>query len=300
MAINTGNFAKALYPGVAFWYGKAYNDYKPEYTDLFESKTSRRAWEEVVSQSGYGLAQVIGEGGGVPFDVERQGFIDRATHVEYGLGMIITKNMYEDDQYDVVGEKKAKGLARSVNQVREMVGTNIYNRAFNTSYTYGDGKALCVSDHPNVAGGTWSNIPSTAVDISEAALEQATIDIGKYLDDRGLKMAVKAQSLIIPLDLDFDVNKILKTEYQVDTANNTVNLVRSRFPMGAKINHWLTDTDAWFIRTDVDNGPIYWERAPAKFSMDNDFDTDNAKFKVKARFSFMFADKKAIYGSAGA
>lgn len=297
MAINTGNFAKALYPGVAFWYGKAYGDWKPEYTELFESKTSKRAWEEVMSQSGYGLAQVIGEGASVPFDVERQGFIDRATHVEYGLGMIITKNMYEDDLYDVVGEKKAKGLARSINQVRETVGANIYNRAFNTSYTYGDGKALCVSDHPNIAGGTWSNVPSVAADLSETALEQACIDIAKYTDDRGLKIAVKPKKLVIPVDLDFEANKILKTEYEVGTANNTVNVVRGRFPMGATINHWLTDTSSWFILTDVDNGGIYWERSPAKFTMDNDFDTDNAKFKVKARFSFMFADKRAIYGS---
>ena len=300
MAINTGNFAKALYPGVNFWYGKSYNEFKTQYTDLFETKSSKRAWEEVVSQSGYGLAQVIGEGATVPFDVERQGFIDRATHVEYGLGAIITKNMYEDDLYDVVMEKKGKGLGRSVHQVRETVGANVFNRAFNTSYTFGDGKALLVSDHPNIAGGTWSNVPSVAADISEAALEQACIDIGKYTDDRGLKIAVKPKGLVIPIDLDFETNKILKTEYEVGTANNTVNIVRSRFPMGATINNYLTDTDAWFIKTDVPDGAIYWERSAPAFTMDNDFDTDNAKFKVKARFSFMVADKKQWYGSAGA
>ena len=298
--ITTGSFAKALYPGVNTWYGKAYNDFQTEFDKIFDKKTSRRAWEEDVSVSSFGMAVLKGEGAPITYDTEQQGFMDRYTHAEYALGFIITRNMYEDDLYDVVGERKAKALARSIRHVKEYIGANVLNRAFNSSYTFGDGQQLIDNDHPNVAGGTWSNRPTTYADISEASLEQAVIDLGKYTDDRGLKIAVKAKSLIVPVDLDFEVNKILKTEYEVGTANNTVNVVRGRFPGGVVINHWLTDTDAWFIKTDVDNGLKYYERRADAFGMDNDFDTDNAKFKVTSRFSFGASDKKALYGSQGA
>lgn len=299
-AINTGSFAKALYPGVNTWYGKAYNDFKTEFDKLFEMKTSRRAWEEDVSYSGFGMAVIKGEGAPVTYDTAQQGFMDRYTHAEYALGFIITRNMYEDDLYDVIGAQKAQALARSIRHVKEYVGANIFNRAFNSTYTYGDGQQLIDNDHPNIAGGTWSNRPTTYADISEAALEQAVIDIGKYTDDRGLKIAVKPKALVLPVDLDFEAGKIMKTEFEVGTANNTVNLVRSRFPMGMIINHWLTDTDAWFITTDVPNGLKYYSRRADTFSIDNDFDTDNAKFKVTSRFSFGASDKRAIYGSQGA
>ena len=209
--------------------------------------------------------------------------------------------MVEDDQYGKIGSQRAKALARSMRQTKETVAANVLNRAFNSSYLGGDGKSLAASDHPNVAGGTWSNIPSTAVDISEAALEQAVIDMGKWLDDRGLKIATRPSKLIIPIDLDFEANKIMKTEYEVGTANNTVNLVRSRFPAGVVINHWLTDTDAWFIKSDFGGeGLKYFERRADSFDMDNDFDTDNAKFKAVSRYSFGWTDPRCIYASAGA
>lgn len=297
--INTGSFAKALWPGVNAWYGKAYNDFKVEYTDIFETHKSRKAWEEDVSVSSFGLAQVRGEGAPVMYDSEQQGFMQRYTHVEYALGFMITKNMVEDDLYDVVGSRKAKGLARSMRQTKENVGANVINRAFNSSYTWADGKTMIATDHPNVAGGTWSNELAVAADISEVALEQACIDLGKYTDDRGLKIAVRPRAILIPVDLDFETNKILKTEYEVGTNNNTVNLVRSRFPGGVKINHWLTDTDAWFILTDVDNGLKYFERRGDNFDTDNDFSTDNALFKATARYSFGISDPRAIYGSEG-
>jgi len=185
-------------------------------------------------------------------------------------------------------------------QTKEVVAANILNRAFNTSYTYGDGKALIVSDHPNVAGGTFSNVIAVSADLSEAALQQACIDIGKYTNDRGLRIAVKPSKLIVPVDLDFEANKIMDTQYEVGTNNNTVNLVRSRFPGGLVINHYLTDTDAWFILTNVPNGMTHFERRPDAFSQDDDFDTDNAKFKATARYSFGCSDKRSIYGSQGA
>ena len=299
--ITTGNFAKALWPGVNTWYGQSYSDFKTEYTDIFSTYKSKKAWEEDVLVSSFGLAIQKGEGEPVQYDTERQGFITRYTHAEWALGFMITKNMVADDQYGIVGPRRSKALARSLRQTKETNGANILNRAFNTSYTYGDGKELLNSARPNVAGGTWSNIVTTAVDISEAALEQAVIDMGKYTDDRGLKIAVRPKKLVVPVDLDFDANKIMKTEYQVDTANNTVNLVRSRFPSGIAINHWLTDTDAWFILTSEDqNGMKHWERAADSFDMDNDFDTSNAKFKAESRYSFGMTDPRSIYGSAGA
>jgi hypothetical protein len=300
MVITSGNFSKALYPGVNTWYGKAYDEHKVEYTDLFDTFTSRRAFEEDMSVSSFGLAQVRSEGNGVSYDNEQQGFLTRYTHVEYALGFIITRNMMEDDLYDIVGERKARGLAFSMRQTKETVAANVYNRAFNSVYTGGDGKELLATDHPNVAGGTYANELTTASDLSEAALEQAVIDLQKFTNDRGLKIAVRPVSLIVPVDLSFVADKIMKTEYEVDTNNNTVNVVRSKFPGGVKVNHYLTDTDAWFIKTNVSDGMKHWVRRADDFDTDGDFDTDNAKFKATARYSFGWSDPKALFGSPGA
>lgn len=300
MNITTGSFAKALYPGVNTWYGKAYAEYPVEYTDLFGTHKSRRAWEEDVSVSSFGLAVQKSEGSGVTYDSEQQGFMTRYTHVEYGLGFTITRNMVEDDLYDVVGERKARGLAFSMRQTKETVGSNVYNRAFTSTYVGGDGKELCATDHINVAGGTWSNELATAADLSEAALEQAVIDIAGFTNDRGLKIAIKPQCLIIPRQLMHEAAKIMKTEYEVGTANNTVNVVRSMFPMGHKVNHYLTDADAWFIKTSAPNGMKYFERRGETFTTDGDWETDNAKFKATARYSFGWSDPRAVFGSPGA
>ena len=300
MAINTGNFGKLLWPGLNSVYGEAYKEYPVEWKDIFSVNKSRKAFEEDMLTSWFGQAQQIGEGAAVSYDTAQQGYVDRYTHVKYGLGFIITKEMVEDDQYDVIGNKKAKALAYSMRQTRETVAANILNRAFSNSYVYGDGVELVSSVHPKAAGGTWSNELAVAADLSEASLEQATIDIAKFTNDRGLKIAVRPQKLVIPVDLDFEANKILKTEYEVGTANNTVNVVRQRFPGGVVINHYLTDTDAWFILTDAPDGLKCFERRAEEFSMDDDFDTDNAKFKATARYSYGATEKRAIYGSEGA
>ena len=307
MPITTGNFAKALYPGVNAWYGKAYSEYPIEFTELFEKFGTKRAWEEDVSTSSFGLASQMSEGAGVLYDTEQQGFITRYTMVNYGLGFVITKNMVDDDLYGVVGERKAKGLAFSIRQTKETLAANVYNRAFNTSYVGGDASTLIASaggggsaSHPNIAGGTWTNGPSAAVDLSEAALEQAVTDIAKFTNDRGLKIAIKPQKLIVPVDLWAEAEKIMKTQYEVGTANNTVNVVRSRFPMGTHVNHYLTDTDAWFIRTNAPHGMKYFERMADTFSTDGDFDTDNAKFKALFRCAFGWSDPRQLYGSPGA
>lgn len=300
MTITTGNFAKALFPGVNAWYAKQYNEHKVEYTDLFDTNTSRRAWEEDVSYSGFGLAQVKNEADAVSYDNAQQGFLTRYSHVTYALGFIITREMMEDDLYDVIGERKAKGLAFSMRQTKEITAANVYNRAFTSTYTGGDGKELLATDHPNVAGGTYANELATAADLSEASLEQAVTDLMKFTDDRGLKIAVLPQTLIIPVDLWAVADKIMKTEYEVDTANNTVNVVRSKFPGGVKVNHYLTDADAWFIRTNVPHGMKYWSRRADDFDVDQDFDTDNAKYKASYRCSFGWSDPKGLFGSPGA
>jgi len=300
--ITSSSFAKALWPGVNAWYGAAYEEYPVEWTELFSQHKSSRAWEEDVGLSGFGLARVKPEGSSIEYDTEKQAFTTRYVHVVYALGFNITREIYEDDLYDIVGKRKAQGLAFSMRQTKEIVAANVYNRAFTSGYTFGDGQVLLSASHVNVAGGTWSNVLGTAADISEAALEQAYIDIAGFTNDRGLKIAVRPEKIIVAKENDFEVNRILKTEYEVGTANNTVNVVRGRFPGGVVINHYLTDTDAWFLQTSVQKqeGMKYFERRGDEFEMDNDFDTENAKFKATSRYSFGCTDVRALFGSAGA
>lgn len=299
--INSGSFAKALWPGVNAWYGKSYDEYEVEFTKLFDKYTSNKAYEEDVGLSSFGLAIQKTEGAPIQYDSERQGFTNRYTHAVYALGFMITREIMEDDQYDVVGQNKAQGLAYSIRQTKEVLGTNVYNRAFSTSFTGGDGVALLSASHPNVAGGTWSNLIATASDLSEAALEQAVIDIAAYTNDRGLKIAVKPKSLVIPYTLQFEAARILKSTGRVGTDNNDINALNSAGMFkDVIVNHYLTDADAWFIRTDVPNGMKYFERRADAFDMDNDFDTENAKFKASFRASWGWTDPKALYGSAGA
>jgi hypothetical protein len=299
--MNSSSFAKALWPGVNLWYGKEYAEYPVEWDKLVTKDTSSRQFEEDVGISSFGLAVVKPEGSPISYDSERQGFITRYQHTVYALGFIITRELMEDDLYDVVGKRKAQGLAYSMRQTKEIVVANLYNRAFNTSFTFGDGKAMCVSDHPNVAGGTWSNILATAADISEAALEQASIDIQAFTNDRGLLIAARPQCLIITPSQEFEVKRILGSTSRVNTANNDLNAIKT---MGiipeVVVNHYLTDADAWFIRTSVKNGPKLYERRADEFGMDNDFDTENAKFKASARYSVGITDPRGIYGTPGA
>lgn len=301
-SITTGSFAKALWPGVNAWYGMAYKDYPVEWEKLFDKFTSRKNFEEDVGTSGLGLARVKNEGDSIQYDEMKQAFITRYQHVVYGLGFIVTREAFEDDLYDVVGQKKAKALARSMRQTKETVAANVYNRAFSNSYTGGDGKELLATDHPNFAGGTWANELSTAADLSEAALEQACIDIAGWTDDRGLKIAYMPKTLILPKELEFEAARILKNVDRPGTAERDINaLVKlSKFPGGMLVNHYLTDTDAWFIRTDCPDGMKYFERRADEFGMDNDFDTENAKFKATARYSFGWTDPRGLFGSPGA
>jgi hypothetical protein len=298
--INTGSFPKALWPGVKKWYGDAYTDYKTEYDKLFEKFSSDRAWEEFVGKVGLGYAVVKAEGTPITYDTEQQGFTTRVQHVNYALGFIITEEMMEDDQYMVVGERRSKNLARSMRHTKEVNGANIYNRAFSASYTYGDGVAMVSASHPNVSGGTWSNQIAVAADLSEASLEQAVIDIEAFTDDRGLLIATRPKSLIIPRQLMFEAQRILKADGRPGTDNNDPNVLKMLGSIPTVIvNHFLTDQDAWFIRTD-NEGLAYVERSAMKFGQDNDFDTSNAKFKASERYSFTVFDPRCVYASAGA
>lgn len=296
--ITTGSFSKALWPGVNAWYGKAYNDYQTEFDKLFDKNTSSKAFEEDVGLSSLGLASIKAEGAPIVYDSERQGFTTRYNHVVYALGFVITREMYEDDQYDIVGKKKANALARSMRQTKEIVAANVYNRATTAGYTGGDGVVLLSASHVNVAGGTYSNIQSA--DLSEAALEQAFIDIEGFTDDRGLTIACKPKSLIIPRQLRFEAHRILKSDGRVATGDNDANALKDAgLFTNIVVNHYLTDADAWFIRTDVPEGMKYFERRGDQFEMDNDFDTENAKFKATARYSFGWSDPRGLYGSMG-
>ena len=299
--MNSGSFAKALWPGVNAWYGKAYANYPEEYSKLFDKQTSTKAFEEDVGISSFGLAVQKPEGQPISYDSERQGFITRYQHAVYALGFVITREMMDDDQYDIVGKRKAEGLAFSMRQTKEVIGANVYNRAFNGAYIGGDGVSMVANNHPNIKGGTWSNQIATASDLSEAALEQACIDIAGFTNDAGLLIAVRPETLVIPRQLIFEAKRILGTDGRVGTDNNDLNAIKTLGSIPSVVtNHFLTDTDAWFIRTDVQNGLKYMERRADSFDMDNDWDTENAKFKATARYSFGWTDPRAIYGSAGA
>lgn len=306
--ISQSSFAKALWPGVNAWYGQSYNEYQPEWDKIFTKYTSKRAFEEDVGTSGFGLPVVKNEGAPVTYDTSRQGFTSRYNHVVYALGFIITREVYEDDQYDVVGKQKASSLAFSMRQSKEIVAANVLNRAFNTNYVGGDGSSLIASaggggsaSHPNIAGGSYTNGVAVAADLSEASLEQAYIDIAGFTNDRGLLIKVLPKKLVIPRTLMFDAKRILGSDGRVGTDNNDLNALKT---MGiipeVVVNHFLTDTDAWFILTDVKDGLKYFERRGDEFGMDEDFDTENAKYKASARYSFGWTDPRSIYGSPGA
>lgn len=307
MAINTGNFAKLLYPGLNAIYGHKYNEYPLECAQIFEEKSSRRAYEEDIGVTGFGLAPVKTEGNAITYDTEQQGFLTRYNHVVYALGFIITEEMIDDDQYDVVGQRRTEGLAYSMRQTKETVAANVLNRAFNTSYLGGDGSTLIASTgagsatHPNASGGTWTNGPTTDADLSQASLEQAVIDIAKFTDDRGKKIQVMPKQLIIPVDLQFEAERILGSVLESGTADNDINALRTKGSIPkVVVNHYLTDTDAWFVQTDIPNGMINYMRKAANFAIDNDFDTSNAKFKASERYSFGWTDPRCMYGSEGA
>jgi hypothetical protein len=299
--ITTGLNPKALWPGVKAWFGKTYDEFETQYTDLFETESSDKAYEEVVESVGFGLAVVKPQGSAISYDADHQGSVNRFTHVGYGLGFIITHEELKDNLYMDVAKRRSPDLAFSMRQTKENVGANVYNRAFDTNYTFGDGKAMCVTDHPSDIG-SQSNRLTTDADLSEASLEDMCIQISNATDSRGRKISLKPRSLHIPTASQFEAYRILKSINQNDTANNAINALRSSgaFPKGIKVNNYFTDSDAWFVRTQQRWSVLMFERDPMVFASDNDFDTKNLKYAAYERYSVGSADFRGVFGTQGA
>lgn len=300
--ISTGSLAKALMPGVNSFFGASYSEYPAQYKDIFSIETSEKNFEEDVNTYGTGLAVVKPEGSSISYDAMAGGLTKRYVHVTYALGFIITREAIEDNQYMQLAEARAKRLAFSMVQTKENVAANVINRAFTSGYTGADGIRLVNSAHLLSKGGTMSNIIATAADLSEASLEQGIIDVMGFKDDAGLLISVTPQKLLIPRQLAFEAERILKSNLQNDSANNATNALRSRgvLPGGVVINQFLTDTDAWFLLTNAPDGLKMFERRAVAIDNDTDFDSENMKFKASERFSVGWSDFRCIYGSAGA
>jgi phage major head subunit gpT-like protein len=296
--INSGNFGELLEPGIRRIYGDVYKQYPEEYTKIFNVESSTRAFEESLSITGFPLVPEMSEGSSVSFENPAQGFKHTITHVNYGLGFIVTRNLFEDDQYRKIRSYPA-ALARSVRQTVETVGANVLNNGFDSTVATGaDGLELLSDAHLLKMGGTMRNELATAADLTETSLEQATIDIADFVDDQGLKLQATEKMLVIPKNLKWQAQKLLGSAQDPFSADNAINPAMNLMPW--TVNHYLTDTDAWFIITDVPNGLIfYWRRRP-EFTRDNDFDTENAKFKTTMRFSAKWDDFRGIFGSPGA
>jgi len=299
--ISTGNHPKALWPGVKAWWGRSYDKLPEEYKMLFDMETSDKAYEEDVQVTGFGLAPVKAEGTSVVFDSEVQGYVSRYTHVAYALGYIVTYEELQDNLYETVSKRRSEALAFSMKQTKEIVAANVYNRAFTAGYTFGDGVVLCSASHPT-SSGNQSNILSVAADLSEVALEDMLVQVMLAKNDKGLRISLMPQSLIVAPSNWFEANRILKSTLQNDTANNAVNVLKAEnaIPGGIKMNHYLTDADAWFVRTNAPRGMVGYQRSPISFDQDNDFNTKNAKAMAYERYSFGVTDWRGLFGSAGA
>jgi phage major head subunit gpT-like protein len=299
--ITTGSHPKSLWPGVKAFFGKTYAEKPLVCTMVFEEQSSNKAYEERVEETGFGLAPIKPEGSGISYDTDAQGYTSRLTNTTYGLGAKVTAEAIEDNQYEAVARRKAAKLARSMRQTKENVGANILNRAFNSSYTGGDGKELLATDHPTLSGNQ-ANELAVAADLSEASLEDLLTLIRGIKDSRGLRIQLKGQKLIVPAELEFEATRIVSSVNQSGTANNDINAMRElgMLPGGIVVWDYLTDPDAFFITTDADEGLIFQTRRALALTQDNDFDTDNACMKATERYAFGWADWRGLCGSPGA
>ena len=300
MAISRQQLAKELEPGLNALFGLEYKNYENQHTEIFDIENSDRAFEEEVMLSGFANASVKPEGSAVTYDNAQETFTARYQHETIALAFSITEEAVEDNLYDSIAKRYTKALARSMANTKQIKAANILNDAFATN-TYGDGQFLIDNDHPTIAGNL-SNKPSTNADLSETSLEQAMIDIANFKDERGLKIAARGMKLIIPSDTQFTAERILKSANRVGTADNDINALSSKgmLPQGYVVNNFLTDTDAFFIKTDVPNGLKHFTRAAIKTAMEGDFETGNVRYKARERYSFGVSDWRGIYGSPGA
>ena len=303
MAISRAQLVKELEPGLNALFGLEYARYENQHTEIFSTETSDRAFEEEVMLSGFGSAPVKNEGAAVEFDDAVEAFTARYTHETIALAFAITEEAIEDNLYDRLAARYTRALARSMANTKQVKAASVLNNAFSAgSFAGGDGVALCATDHPLVSGGTFSNELATPADLSETSLEQSLIDIQAFVDERGLKVALQGRKLIIPKELQFTAERILKSPLRVSTADNDINALKNMgmIPEGYRINNFLTDSDAFFIMTDAPNGLKHFVRAPLRTAIEGDFDTGNTRFKARERYSFGFSDPRGIFGSPGA
>jgi len=301
MAISRSQLVKELEPGLNALFGLEYKNYANEHEEIFSKENSDRAFEEEVMLSGFGNAGVKPEGQSINYDAATETFTARYTHETLALAFSITEEAIEDNLYDRLASRYTKALARSMANAKQVKAANVLNRAFNSSYTGGDGLELCSTAHVIVSG-TEQNELSTAADLNETSLEQALIDIAALTDERGLKIAAKGAKMIVPSALQFTAERLMKSTQRVGTADNDINAHKNMgmIPQGYTVNHYLTDTDAWFIKTDVPNGLKHFVRAPIKTAMEGDFETGNVRYKARERYSFGWSDWRGVFGSPGA
>jgi len=302
MAINRAQLVKELEPGLNALFGLEYDRYENEHAEIFDSENSDRAFEEEVMLSGFAQAPVKGEGAAVTYDTAQETYTSRYSHETVALAFALTEEAIEDNLYDSLSARYTKALARSMASTKQVKAANVLNNGFNSNFPGGDGKELFATDHPTLTGGDGSNEPSTAADLNETSLENAMIDIAALTDERGIKINVQARKLIVPPQLQFVADRVLKTPGRVGTSDNDINAMRSMgmLPDGYVVNHYLTDTDAFFIKTDAPNGMKHFVRSPMATGMEGDFETGNVRYKARERYSFGFSDWRGMYGSPGA
>ena len=301
MAISRSQLVKDLEPGLNALFGLEYDRYDNQHAEIFDTENSDRAFEEEVMLSGFGNAQVKPEGSSVNYDDATETFTARYTHETLALAFSITEEAVEDNLYDKISSRYTKALARSMSNAKQIKAANVLNRAFNSSYTGGDSKELCATDHSTIAGNVKNEL-STAADLNETSLEQALIDIAGLTDERGMKISLNGMKMIIPVNLQFTAERLMKSSQRISTGDNDINAVKSMgmIPQGYVVNNYLTDTDAWFIKTDAPNGMKHFQRTPVSTKMEGDFDTGNVRYKARERYSFGWSDWRGIFGSPGA
>jgi len=301
MVMTTGAHPKDLWPGVKAHFGHTYDEHPVEWSQIFDTESSDKAYEERVQYTGLGLAPLKTQGASISFEDAKQGFVSRITNLTYAIGGIVTREAIEDGQYESVAMRISRYIAFSIRQTEENVAANILNRATTAGYTGGDGVVLLSASHPN-ENGLQSNILTVAADMSESSIEDLLIQIMQATDSKGLKISLIGRKLIIPPQLTFEATRILESMLQSGGANNDINAIRKMglLPDGVAVNHYLTDSDAWFIKTNAPEGLIAQDRRAVEFGKDNDFDTENAKMKGSRRIGFGWADPRGLYGSPGA
>ena len=302
MAISRAQLLKELLPGLNALFGLEYARYGEEHKEIYETETSEPSFEEETKLSGFSAAPVKNEGSAIAYDNAQEAFTARYTHVTIAQGFSLTEEAIEDNLYDSLSGRYTKALARSMAYTKQVRAASVLNNGFDSAFAGGDGQPLFSASHPLVSGGTNSNVASTPADLNETSLEAAVIQIAAWTDERGLLIAAKPRKLIVPPALQFVSTRLLETELRVGTNDNDINAIKNNgsIPEGYTINHYLTDTNAWFLTTDVPNGMKHFIRVPLQNSMDGDFDTGNVRYKARERYSFGFSDPLGMFGSAGA